>query len=138
MMRNLLLLSSLLLMFLSGCKEENTSIIGTWQLYKDGKPLAMKEGNHIMHRYKIINDETFVVIQTVHNDSVFNGYFIGDYVIEGNIYTENIKSTNPSFNSMVRKPMSFEIDVNQSTMHIKGINNDYNETWMRVSFSDLN
>ncbi len=136
-MKKLLLLSALTLVILSSCKKEQSSVVGTWQMYQDGKPFTLTYGNDTMHRYKIINEKSFIVIQTAHHDSIFNGYFVGDYKVEDNIYTEHIRSTNPAFSEMLGKSMAFDMELKDDVMQVQGINNEFSSTWMRVSLDNL-
>ena len=136
-MKHLLLFLSVALLVLSCQEKRSSSVEGTWQMYKDGQPFVMQMSSVQMHRFKIINDETFVVIQTTSEDSLFAGYFAGDYQVDGNIYTENIRSAIPFYKNMIGKPMSFEFQIEDDIMRIKGVNNAFNETWKRVSLSKL-
>lgn len=52
-----------------------------------------------------------MVIQTFNKDSLFAGFFVGDYELDGGTYTEHIKSAISYQMNMIGKSMVFDIEL---------------------------
>lgn len=56
----------------------------------------------------------------------------GSFTIEGKKYTETISYANESTRNLIGKPLVSTLEVDGDTLVLRGINNQYNERWVRI------
>lgn len=110
-----------------------SSMLGTWQLLKNGKPDTNYNNTPSQVRYKTITPGKFVVTDVMFRDKVVRAAFSGNATVDDGIYTEEIDVTGgPGYAYMLGKKSSFKYSIKDSILTINGINNNYNEEWRRI------
>jgi transcriptional regulator with XRE-family HTH domain len=134
-MKKLLILSTIAIcmVFLftgmtSAQSTDTNKLIGTWQLC-DANGNMTTTGSA---RMKIISSESFVVTEVDQNNKFYNGYFLGTYTFEKDVYTETINYTSSAMYQYKGVKNSFKVEFKGDLMYVKGIGNSFNEIWKRV------
>ncbi len=108
-------------------------LIGTWQVCNPDSTLATKlYDSEDMSRFKVITNETFMVMDFTNARKQIHGTFWGTYTVEKGVYTEFIQYTNPNFSNVFGIMNSFKVEIKNDFMFIKGTNNDLDEIWKKV------
>lgn len=108
---------------------DNSTLVGIWQLCDDSGNLV-KTGSA---RVKIITTESFTVAETNQDLKAVSTYFIGSYTLKNKVYTEMITYAASQLQSYVGKVNSFNIELKGDQLYLKGIGNQFNEIWQRIS-----
>ncbi|MBD0832914.1 helix-turn-helix domain-containing protein [Aestuariibaculum sediminum] len=142
-MRKLLILTAPLFIFLclfglnASCQQKEllAEIEGTWQLCGKDSLISTNVEGFGKSRIKVISKGTFTVTEMKVKDSTLFADFVGSYKIEKNIYIEKILYTNPALRNYKGITNSFEYEIKDDLLFLKGVNNIYDEIWKRVEFN---
>ena len=108
--------------------EENLQ--GSWKYYsaKGKKPTPV----NTFERIKTIDDGywSMTELNTLTNKLAY--YHGGDYKVKGNEYSETITFANHSSQYLFNETLKFELEVKGDTLIQTGLNNTYNEVWIRM------
>lgn len=134
-MKKLLILSSftILMVFLfssllTAQTVDGSKLVGKWQLC-DGSGKLITSGSA---RVKIITTESFIVTEVNQENKTFSTYFIGNYSIKNNTYTETITNATAQFKSFIGQTNNFNLEIKGDHLYLKGMGNPYNEIWQRI------
>ena len=109
------------------------NLVGKWQICNlDSTVMTNLFGQKNTIRYKIITPETFMVVEIQTMDKLLTAVFMGTYTVSNNIYTENIQYANPLLRRYIGQKNSFNFEIKNDFLIIRGINNPYNEIWKKV------
>ncbi|MGB5434558.1 MAG: amidohydrolase family protein [Maribacter sp.] len=103
---------------------------GTWQYYSEkGKKPAPVE---TFKRVKSIFNGYWNMTEMNTLTNKLGYYHGGHYSVEGNEYAETITFANESSDYLMEKMLRFQFEVIGDTLILTGLNNTFNEEWIRV------
>jgi len=110
------------------------SLLGTWQLLKDGVPDTTYDNQPGQIRYKTITPGKFVVTDMKLKQGIMYAAFYGSLTVDKDTYTELIEATGGGGYAryMDGRKGLFKYSITDSLLTINGVNNNYNEVWKRV------
>jgi len=112
---------------------KKTDLVGTWQICRpDYSPETKLGGREGTTRYLIIGQNTVVIAEAAISEKTFIAMFIGTYSIDNDNLMEQILYTNPGLKSYKDKVLNYQIELKDSFLIKKGIDNPYNEIWKRI------
>lgn len=112
-------------------KERNVDQLqGTWKYHSEkGKKPGPVE---TFERVKSIFDGYWNLTEMNILTNKLGDVHGGHYSMEGNEYTETITFANESSDHLLKKTLRFQFEVIGDTLILTGLNNTFNEEWIRV------
>ncbi|GAB3936018.1 DUF4488 domain-containing protein [Mucilaginibacter myungsuensis] len=111
------------------------ALTGTWQLCNATtlQPDTAIGGKPGIKRFKFINNNKFLVIETRQGGAMLVGSFSGAYIIDGDNYVETIDLNAPNIYGRPAQPkFSFKYKIKNGLLYVDGTDNGYHEVWAKV------
>jgi len=122
--------------FMAACQVKaqslvvNEQLVGRWELCTpDGKLVTTPNV-----RQKVYTKNSYVVLEVDKNDNTTFVDFIGTITAESqDKITEKVIYTDSRIKPMLSKSFGFFYKVDGDYLYLKGIDNTFNEIWVRIS-----
>jgi len=112
----------------------DNSIVGVWKLVQSNdKPVENYQ------QIKIITETSFSWTR-YYNDGSIQSSAGGSYTLDGNTYTENLKTTSPEMKGFQDKKGIFTVEIKDNKLYQKGFLNGnipVNEVWEKVNSNSI-
>ena len=106
------------------------NLTGTWAYA--GKPGQTNEPPLAMNRLKFCAGGYWCDITIDHKTSVVTFHHGGSCVLKGDKYVETCQYANPTTMDLIGEDIKFDMQLNDETVTLTGLNNPWNEIWKRL------
>ncbi len=107
-----------------------SQLLGTWKYYSEkGKKPAP---SNTFERIKIFSDGYWSITHTNTLTDKLVHYHGGSYEIDSDTYSETITFANQSTAYLLNENLEFNLEVRGDTLSQTGLNNEYDEVWVRT------
>ncbi|RXK80726.1 helix-turn-helix domain-containing protein [Filimonas effusa] len=113
----------------------DATLVGTWQLFKNGFPDTAYGNVPGQIRYKIITPGHFMVTDIQVKDNTMYAAFFGTLTVDTQkgTYSESLRTAGTGYKHNLREePYLYKFKINGNFLYTTGINNNYNEVWKRI------
>lgn len=111
-------------------------LVGTWQLYTNGKPDTTYDNKPGQVRYKLITPGHFMITDIEFRKEVMYAAFFGTITLDpkNKTYSEKFQTTGGYGYAryMREEPFRFSYTLKDSFLYTTGLNNNYNEVWKKL------
>ena len=136
-MKRILTLATLLFLFINVQAQDNTKLLGTWEIknFQYSNNPNNNENNTPFRKFKSYTSTNFIVTEINNQTNITTTSIFGTYEIKDGIYTETIISVNRESAGMIGRTFSFTLtfednDKMYSTGSFNGMKTT--ELWHRI------
>lgn len=110
-------------------------LTGAWKLYgrvdENGKVKKVNVAKTKQRSLKFLSNGEWCISFTDSDTGQIIFHHGGTYTVDGNVYTEAIEYAHESSENMIGNKLKFKVEVEGDTLTQTGLNNPYNEVWVR-------